>query len=225
MALSERALCELADLKTELGISGASEDSRLERLIESTTNAIERWCGRPYGFHYEAARVDDVKGYGTPILQVPKTPVASIGSIVYDPNDANDTVSTDNYWLDKGDQGRIYSRSGWEWSAGFIQNITVSPLPGTEEHIYRVTYACGWVTANQVTLSVATPRTLPYDLEDACIMLAALRYKWAPRDPSITAEKLLSWSASYGGGGGTSSGIQPSQLRDVLGHYRKLVYA
>lgn len=289
MALSFRALCELDDLKTELGISGSAEDTRLERLIETATSMIERYCGRAAtGFQFEAARSDDVRGYGGPVIHAPKTPVISIGSIVWDADDAAETVSAADYVLDHAGQGRIYRDDGWSWTYWAQRYLQDTPIPGTEKRLYRVTYACGYITAAQdsagsvtitssgttatvshsshglatgveVTIAGAnesayngtfaitvvdddsytytlgsattspatgtitsTPvRTLPYDLEDACLQLASLRYRWTPRDPTIASEKLKSWSASYrdaaAGGGGLTA-----QMMGTLTPYRRI---
>lgn len=229
MTLSSNALCTLADLKTELGITVTTFDTTLERMIESSTAAIEKYCGRPQGFHWETARVDNVKGFGTVILHVPKTPLLSIASIVFDPDDANDTVAATEYRIDNAQQGRIYRENGWLWTVAFGEAILTHPLPGTEESLFRVTYAGGFKTANQVGtnppgLGVTGPRTLPYDLEDACITLAALRYRWAARDPAVNSERLLSWGASYNSDRGAGS-IVPRDVAGVLDGYARVAWA
>ena len=224
MALSSRALCTLVDLKGELGITNDTNDTRLERLIESATNAIERYCGRSNGFHYEAARVDDLRGFSGPLMHLPKTPVVSIASIVWDPDDANDTIDSSLYALDEATQGRVYREDGWHWTAAYQEYLVDTPLPGTEQRLYRVTYACGYVTAKQAQDDALLTRNLPHDLEDACLQLASLRYRWNPRDPNVTAEKIGSWSASYGGTAGVGAAI-PDGIAGLLASHKRVVFA
>jgi len=150
LTLSAKALCTLALVETELGITAGSDTTRLERIIESVSGEIAKYCGAP-SFHYESARADDIRGYGTPAIHTSKRPLLSIGSIVYDPQDMNSTVDSDLYLIDNADEGRIYRDGGWIWTAAYGQYITTFPLGGTEESLYRVTYEGGYRTRNQVT--------------------------------------------------------------------------
>lgn len=157
MALSSRALCTLADVKTELSISDASQDTRLERLIEAATRAIEQYCARPEGFHYESARVDVVQGFGTVVIQVPKTPLLAIASIIFDPDDANETITATLYAIDRAGQGRIYRESRWRSTMDVMRFMVDAPLPGTEQRLYQVTYTGGFITQGQVAINKLFP--------------------------------------------------------------------
>ena len=53
------------------------------------------------------------------------------------------------------------------------------------------------MTAQQVSLTEFATRTLPYDLEDACIELVSERYLQAGRDHSVLGEDLLSHKIKY----------------------------
>lgn len=177
MTLTAKALCTLADLKTELGISVSTEDARLERLIEAVSSEIAGHCGVP-SFHYESARVDDLKGYGLPAIHTTKRPLLSIGSIVYDPQDSATTVTASEYQIDNAKQGRIYRVGGWSWTVAYGQYMISFPLPGTEESMYRVTYAGGYRTRNQVAatlngaltgaaeIAIVINETIPTDTPD-----------------------------------------------------------
>jgi hypothetical protein len=48
MALADNALVSLADTKTYLGVTGSSDDSLLERLINSQSTRIETYCDRKF---------------------------------------------------------------------------------------------------------------------------------------------------------------------------------
>lgn len=218
MALSAYALCTVALVETELGLASGADDDRIERLIESASRTINRYCNRPEGFHSESARVDDVPGKGTVLLHVPKTPINSITSIVYDPSDSNDTVDSSEYAIQgDGEHGAIYREGGWRWDVAYAQAIQLHPLPGTEQFLYRVTYNGGYVTRPQ-----GGTMTLPHDIEDACIQLVSQRYRWNPRDAGVASERLLSWNASYRTG---VAGWDIDSVAAQLAPYRRVSFA
>jgi hypothetical protein len=69
-------------------------------------------------------------------------------------------------------------------------------------------------------------QTLPEDLVDAASELARSMYLAKTRDPAVSSERLLSWSASYGasggsGGGGSAMGI-PLTVSRVIDQYKGL---
>lgn len=218
MALSARALCTVALVETELGLSSGADDARIERLIESASRFIGNACGRPEGFHHEAARVDKVTGKGGPLLYVPKTPLLSVDSIIYDPDDGNETIdSTEYHIVGDGSTGEIYREAGWVWDVAHASAVVSTPLYGTEQQLYQVTYACGYVTRPQ-----GGSMTLPEEIEDACIQLVSGRYRWQVRDPSVTSERLLSWNASYKGNTG---GWDLDSIAHLIEPYRHVEFA
>jgi len=231
MALSHNALCLMdgtgIGLKDELGLSGTSEDTRLERLIESVSRYIARWCRVP-SFHYEEDREDTMRGYGYPAIYVPKTPLISIGSVVYDPDDSAETVDSSEYFVDNGDAGRIYRENGWLWTVAYGEQIVGHPLPGTEQTLYKVTYECGYKTRNQVdNLSVSGDMTLPQDIEDAAIQLCAMRYRWKARQIGVQSERLGDWSVQYVNAGTEAfpRPAMPPEIREMLAPFRRVVFA
>ena len=93
--------------------------------------------------------------------------------------------------------------------------------PGTEEYYYKITYTAGYITQPQDDAAVGT-RSLPYDLEDACIQYCAQRYRTKGRDKSIKQEKLLSASVTYENSSGDGSDI-PATIRAMIDHYKRVV--
>ena len=63
-------------------------------------------------------------------------------------------------------------------------------MPGSERKLYTVTYTGGYVFSG-------ASRTLPYDLEMACVMIATDFYQNKGKLSGIQAEKLMSWAATY----------------------------
>ncbi len=70
-------LTELDTIKSELGITDTSEDTKLTRLIAMAGDLIENIIGR--SLTYNAAHVEKVEGRGRDILYVSTVPLASIG--------------------------------------------------------------------------------------------------------------------------------------------------
>ena len=226
MTLTVNALTTLALVNTELGLTadGGVIDARVERIIESISSQISKYCGVP-SFHNETARVDKVKSYGGTKLFAPKRPVNSIASIIYDPDDSAVTVSSDNYSIDSAAKGVVYSAMGWLWTTVGRQRITFTPVAGAEQRLYQITYDCGFVTQNQKDLDALLTKTIPLDLEDAATLMAASRYLRSSRDPSIKSEKLLSWSASYGSTGSNNNAGIPDDIAGMLSNYRAVRFA
>ncbi len=195
MAFPINALTTLGVVKSELGIaaSDTTEDSFLRRQIVAASDATESYLDRK--IFYEAGIVEKVAGFGSFHLKVSRTPLLVITSIT----DDGETVDLTNVEIDNAGAGLIRRPEGWRWTRGVKAGITNQPYPGSEEKLFTVTYTGGWVTPHQET--EVTPadleRTLPHDIEDAVIELITLRRSRRGRDPTIKAEKLLSWSATY----------------------------
>ena len=227
VSLTDSALCTLADLKTELGISGSGEDDTLKRMINAASAQIAGFCNR--SFYYETGKVEYVAGYGTPYLRVSKYPLEAITSIVYLSSfsgTTGSTISSNDYVIRERDKqsGRIFREDGWLWTAAMLGGATYPAFPGTESPLYKVTYSGGYVTQQQDdddNPSASVTRDLPYDLEDACIQLAAQRYLSSGDDRRINAEKLMSYSVTYSVTAQSSTDI-PASIKCVLNRYRRV---
>ena len=203
MALAANALTTLAIVKTELGITGATEDTYLERMINAASDRIENYCSR--AFFKETGKIENVAGFGGVYLLVSKAPLLAITSITFDGN----TVASADYEIHDADVGSIYRKGGWHWTTARLKDITQPPMPGHERKLYKVTYDGGYETPEQ-----GGTRTLPFDLEDACVQMVASRFRGKGRDPNIKSEKLLSWSATYG------ASELPSSVTSILNRHR-----
>ena len=210
MALSDGVLTLLATVKTELSISASTDDTYLERLIETASDMIEAYCNRT--FSYTAAIVETVRSYGFTDLRVSRMPLKTITSITLD----GSTVSSSNYTLHNANAGIIHSRYGWGWSAAVFQAAEYHGMKGTERAPYTVTYNGGFVCPAQTGT-----RDLPYDIEDACIQLVAARYRSRGRDPYVTSETIGAASESRGGTATAESYGLPDQVKLILNRYRR----
>ena len=205
----------------ELGV-GVGE-LRLPRLISAASEAIRRYLNRPR-VHYSAAFVEVVTPHlATPRLVLGLCPVGAIASVVL----ADGTVVTaSDYSVEDSDAGFLYRSTGWTWS-GLLRAglLYADPAVGTEKPAITVTYAGGWVTPVQAVSAgwVGPARSLPYDLEEACVQTVVSLYRKGGADQTIASEALGDYSVSYrtpniGVGAG---GIMPDSVLAILDSYRR----
>jgi hypothetical protein len=199
MALADNALTTLATVKTELSITGSSDDAYLERLIDAASAFIASYCRRE--FHSQSSIAEKVAGHGGKFLTVAVTPITTLTSISYD----GSAVGSDNYEIHDADAGLIYALGAWVWTADHLQSIGQEALGRRERKLYTVTYDGGYVTPEQ-----GGSVTLPKDLEDACISLVVMRYRQKGRDPAVKTERLMEASIGYAATSG-STGSDPLQ--------------
>lgn len=216
MALAASALTTLSAALDELDLvsDGGAQDARLERWISSASDFIARACHR--SFERADSVVEDVPAFGTAYLLVSRTPILSVTSITY----RGSLISSADYSVTEAEAGRIYRAAGWPWSASRLPSITWPPVPGSEAPIVRVTYNGGWVTPQQVALGAFATRTLPHDLEDACLAMVATRYARRGADLRVKSESLLSHSVTYADG--EEGGMLPQVVRDVVERYARV---
>jgi len=211
MTLATNALTTVATVNSDLGISG--EDTYIERLINVASDFVERYCGR--AFWRDTAIVEQVPGFGWSHLIVARAPINSITSIVRD----GSTIPAADYESLGEDAagGLIYRQGGWAWDAMRANDISNTPVAGTERRLHVVTYDGGWYTPKQDDdSSGANARALPYDIEEAAVEIVRQMYLAKKRDPGIASESMLGWSASY-----TAAQMSP-RVRLILAGYRRL---
>lgn len=188
MALSTKALTTVARVQVPLG---SVDSAVLEPLIEEASEYLMSLCNR--NLYYATGAVEYVAGFGDRKLTLKKhVPLLSLSSIVYDPDDANETIdATDYAILGDGNPGWVHRINGnWLWTATQHGFVSYEPLAGTELPLYKVTYTGGYVTPQQVADAVATPRTLPYDIERAVVDLVVALYRRSSRDPSLVRKQV-----------------------------------
>lgn len=210
--LTSDALVTLSDVKDELGISVSTYDDTIKRMINAMSRRIRTYCGRI--LYFDEDIVEKVAGYGDSLLRLSRKPIVSVTSVTYD--DAE--VSSDDYTI-RNSQGMLYRSTGWAWTAQLMSNSVADPLPGTEQQSFEVTYDAGWVTQPQVDGDGSLTKTLPEDLEDACLLAVVTRYRGQGQDMRIKSEKSLEYSVIYAGNGEL---LTPA-VKEMLGPYRNPV--
>ena len=186
-------LTTTAEAASALSLDAA--DSRLPRIISSASALILRSLNRTQ-LHYAPAYVEKLRGYVEQArLVLDLTPVASVASVVM-PDGS--TLSASDYELEAGTY--LYRASGWPYTGRVRSGLLYDmPYVGTERASIVVTYAGGWVTPAQATSNgwAGPARSLPFDLEDACLQLCAGLFQGRGRDGAVQSESLGDYSVSY----------------------------
>lgn len=200
-----------------LGIEAA--DPKLPRLIAAASAAILAFIDRPQ-LHYGAAIVERLAGHvGQLRLRLGVTPVLSVASVVL-PDGVS--LAVDEYQLEA--DGSLYRAAGWPYTglvrAGLLYDM---PAAGSEAKTIVATYAGGWVTPAQATSGgwAGPARSLPFDLEEACLQVVSALYRRQGSDPTVASESLGDYSVSYRAPTGIA-GLLPDTVLAQLERYRRL---
>lgn len=211
MAISDLTLPATA--AEALGVEPS--DPRLPRLIAVASEVIRRYLDRPQ-LHYGAVIVERLRGYAEQVrLRLGVLPVVSVTTVVL-PDGTS--LAASEYTIEDPAGGVLYRSVGWPYTglvrAGLLYD---SPAVGTEAQSIVATYAGGWVTPAQVGT-----RTLPYDLEEACIQVVSALYRSMGKDPLVASESLGDYSVSYRGQM-PLGGMVPDAVLAQLDGYRRLL--
>lgn len=188
MALTNTiALTTVATMLDELGLSGTSYDTRLERYILQLSEAAAKYCDRPFR---KESRALTMRGTNTTRLVLPVRPITSITSIVV----AGTTLDADDYEIEDAEAGIIFNEGGWPRADyGVPWSIARDPMGGTAKAEVVVTYTAGYVLPND---SSGT-RNLPYDIEQAIIMGVVSAFRQRGQDRNVASKATGDASISY----------------------------
>lgn len=158
---SVRALCLLADVKADLGITDGSQDTYLNGEIAAASAAVDAWCGRVLARETVQELRRDL---ALDVVMLTRSPVASIVSVVED----GVTLAAAAYEVD-GQTGMLYR------------------LDNDDRRLWRasklmVTYAAGYLLPGQ------NGRDLPVDIERAARLMVVTAARKRGRDLSIRSE-------------------------------------
>lgn len=128
-----------AAVKADLGISDATHDAVLDRMIDAASDAARGFTNRSFA----AERIREVvSGQGDEFLSLRRTPLHAIVSVI------SDGMPIVDYDFDQSDRdaGLLYRKNRWDWGAP-LQRHTVERyrLPGREERKYAVDYRGGYL--------------------------------------------------------------------------------
>ena len=202
MALADNALTTLATVKTELGITVTTFDTVLERIINTVSEQIENYTKRKFK---QQEHTEKYTGTNTLKLLLNQYPVSEVDEVIYKEESYTD------YEIDYT-SGILVSERIWE-QTGISKGLsTRTAYPKAD---IEVTYTAGYILPKDATEE--SPRTLPYDLEDACIEAVTANYLSRGQDKSIVSERLMSASYTYD----RATGMPVSVIKK-LAPYRKI---
>lgn len=166
MALSAHALTTIETVKNFIGIpaSDITKDSLLEFLINAASERIEKYCSR----HFEKATyIEYYRGHERQRLLLNQYTIISVTSVELN----GGALASTEYEIEDAGAGILYRETGWPWKG---YSIGLVGEPGVSTRNIKVVYVAGYVLPKDATAE--NPRTLPYDLEQACISLVAHLY-------------------------------------------------
>ena len=152
-------LTTLANVKADLGATGGEDDVLLTTAIRDASAAVSRFCGRTF------VRQDYSElgpAFGSVEFQCREAPVVKLISIACDGGVLLDVTVGD------ADQGVLYRRAGFDWSAQRWGGLAGggdrfmdfgTPIVGQEEPTWGVVYRAGFippghdVTSSGITVS------------------------------------------------------------------------
>lgn len=150
---AHRGLASLAAAKELLQVQDdTAQDALLANLLGRASDAIERYCRRPFA---RESVTETVPGYGDLILELSRRPLVRITSVTYTPSGE---AITDAVIEDAG-LGWLYREKGWLWTTQRGVVLTDYVAPNTDMPNYSVTYVAGYLVPDDNveadTLSVA----------------------------------------------------------------------
>lgn len=175
----------VATVKTELGISNNDDDTFLGTLIKQASAFIRKYTGRVFE---RQTLTETLPGTGFVDLYTTRTPIISITSITLNGTE----LSSDEYTLNDADIGQIIRHDDADVPSGVVWPLSNRPRSGLSLHIQwgafanniSITYVAGYL------LPAEDARTLPRDLERACIELVKMFFEKRTSDPSVRFEKI-----------------------------------
>lgn len=206
-----------ATVASELGVAAAG--TVIPRIILAASDACRTFMNRS-PCTYATAISEKTAGYGRNRLVLQRLPLVSITSITID----GTAVTASEYEIEDAEAGLVYREAGFPWTGIRRAGLSQDPMPGTEARDITVVYVGGWVTPAQNAADGALARTLPFDIEEACIQTCVSMYRRRGVDGSISSETLGAASVSYRGAntaiGSGLGGILPDNAVALLRPYR-----
>lgn len=190
-------LTTLAAVKAELNLSVSTFDSYLNNTISIVSDDLASRCNRT--FYYTKNIVDNVSGFASVRLRTKRAPIDLTQpiSVVFDSAALDPSI----WKVESAENGFIYNKTGWYWTAPLLPNVQQDPYGGQENSLYQITYSGGWVTPQQALDNPLDPilsvRTLPFDVEQAAIIMCSFIFKHRNTDYTIDGEGLMSYRVKY----------------------------
>jgi hypothetical protein len=183
-------LTRLDAVKSELSISGTTDDVYLTDLIRQTSDLIARFCRRPDGFGRETVTQTWRLDRDPSRLVLARDIAPTLTSVTED----GTALASADWLLDGSLLYRLQADVPTVWSASKVV----------------VVYAAGYTLLTDAS----------YDLERCCIDLVSRSYRARGRDPSLKSMRVPDvLDVSYWGGPDATIGGLPSDVAERLAPY------
>ena len=216
VAASTKLLTQLSTLKRELDLEADdTNDAYLSDLIDQATAFIESYTERVW------ARETVVETKGSlhpraPWMVLERTPILSITQVALN----GSTISSTTYTIEDPDAGLVFRETGWTRTQLYDFGITRTPTAHTRKD-WSFTYVGGYVTP--CMSSTEGVRTLPFDVERACIDLCKWRFNQkGDFNPAVKRQRTADASEEYFGSMDDGGTFMPPSVKTILDRYRKM---
>lgn len=208
-----KLLTELETVKRELGITDNTSDKFLWDLIHQATDFIVTYCGRQFA-RETVTETKQALYPQQPWMVLTRTPIISISGVSFN----GSTVSSTTYTIEDPDAGLVFRETGWTTTQIYDFAIERQPTNwGRKE--WSFTYTAGYICPG----STVSDRTLPYDLERACIDLIKWRYnQQGDFNPGIKRQRTGDASEEYFGPTSDDGTFIPPTVSSILDRYRRV---
>jgi hypothetical protein len=223
MALTADAMTTLADVKAMLGITDATQDVRLENLINFASAMIAKYCDRV--FTRSTYTSEAYAGTNRQLLVLRQWPVVSVSLVTV----GGTTMPATEYEVKSQDQamGAIYRPNGWNQNTQYATGLTLDTWASGRD--YAVTYIAGYYMPGDVTRAPLEPHyvlgdvtSLPLDLTDLCMrMVAAQNTAWKYQAQGL--KRITEGGLTYEWGSAATFGRHglPGDLEAVIDRYSR----
>lgn len=201
-------LTMLAAVKSDLGIpeGDTSKDVALNDLIADASDSIQR----EYQFFCRQTYRETLPGYGGNILQLKRTPIVSVSSVLH-----NSEPITD-FTIEDKDAGHLYRKLGWCWTASVGWKMTGYVIPNSEHPEFTVDYVAGYLAADQADSD------MPREIQRSARETVVDWFKRLGRASDIQSKSVGDLSITYASGDAANLDI-PARAMSRLQKWRRLV--
>lgn len=215
MALSNDALTLVATAKAFSSLINAKSDAEVERLIEVVSATIAEACER--GLSLATVTERQPGGDYCVALALDRPPIVGNASTVTITDELSGVAITD-FIIGNASAGLLERDSGWPGRS--MGTVGAGLHRVGDRPRYSVTYSGGYVTP-----TMSGTRTLPQQLEEACLVTMAYWLAQPAAKQGVASEASLSASQSYFGQTPGSSWAIPARAMALMAPFRRQVGA
>ena len=208
MPAIDHLLTTVEMVTSELGLSDSAEDLLIESYIEQSSDLIKSVTGRT--FAREQVK-ETIGATGLPEILLSLTPIITVDEIKHE----GTVVPAANYSVLDDKAGILFKEAGWtDTSLAWNTFAKEHPSPYLKPD-WEFTYTAGYILPNWST--VLAPRTLPHDLERACIEMVKTFRSGKEIPSSVTRYKTGDTDVTFD----KKMGFFSTSVQSVLNYYRR----